>query len=92
MDAAGNLYGTSEAGGTYDSGSVFKLTPGNDSWSYTDLFNFKFRDGVVNLTGYQPLSSVTLDASGNLYGTATLGGLTGIICTAGCGVVWEITP
>ena len=92
MDAAGNLYGTTVAGGTYGTGSVFKLTPGNGGWSYTDLFNFKFRDGDVNLTGYQPLSSVTLDTGGNLYGTAYLGGLTSPTCYPGCGLVWEITP
>jgi uncharacterized repeat protein (TIGR03803 family) len=54
IDTAGNLYGTTAGEGTYGSGSVFKLMPDNGGWSYTDLFNFNFRDGVVNLTGYHP--------------------------------------
>jgi len=34
FDAAGNLYGTSPSGGTYDGGNVFELTPGTDSWTF----------------------------------------------------------
>ena len=36
-DAAGNLYGTTSAGGTFDSGTVFKLDP---SGNETVLYNF----------------------------------------------------
>ena len=92
MDTAGNLYGTTANEGAYGGGSVFKLTPANGSWSYTDLYSFKFGDGVVNPNGASPQSAVTLDSSGNLYGTAYLGGLTPRICPNGCGVIWEITP
>jgi hypothetical protein len=41
-------------------------------------------------TGDSPFGGVTLDAKGNLYGTAFLGGKGA--CNLGCGVVWEITP
>jgi uncharacterized repeat protein (TIGR03803 family) len=81
LDAAGNLYGTTESDGVFSLGSVFKLTPAGDSWTFTSLYDFQAGTG-----GYNPVSGVALDSSGNLYGTTTLGG------THGAGVVWEIVP
>ena len=81
MDAAGNLYGTSEADGLYQEGTVFKLTPSDGGWTYTDLHDF-----TGGSDGAFPVGSVTLDSQGNLYGTTNIGG------TANAGVVWEITP
>jgi uncharacterized repeat protein (TIGR03803 family) len=85
MDAAGNLYGTTYADGAYAYGSVFKLTRNNGSWSYTDLHDF-----TSGADGANPVGGVSLDASGNLYGTTSDGA--GGPCTLGCGTVWEITP
>ena len=79
IDGAGNLYGTTCADGTHAAGNVFKLTPSNGSWSYTDLYDF-----TGGSDGAYPLSNVIVDSSGNLYGTASEGG-------QGGGVVWEIT-
>jgi len=80
MDYTGSLYGTTLRGGADDAGTVFKLAPSNGSWIYTSLHDFTGNDGIALR------SSVTWDASGNLYGTAGGGG------TYGYGVVWEITP
>jgi uncharacterized repeat protein (TIGR03803 family) len=91
LDAAGDFYGTTQGGG-YGWGSVFKLTPMNGGWSYTDLFSFNDRGGVVNLMGAMPEDTVTLDASGNIYGTAAGGGIFNDSCFGECGVIWEITP
>jgi len=74
MDAAGNLYGTTFGGGFV--GNVFKLTPGAQGWTYTDLHDFNGRDGV------EPVGGVVLDANGNIYGTTFYD----------FGEVWEITP
>ena len=84
MDAAGNLYGTAFADGAYGYGSVFKLSPGADGWSYTSLHDFTGGDDGAN-----PYSNVVFDANGNVYGTTSAGGSSGD-CSGGCGVVWEI--
>lgn len=81
MDDAGNLYGTTWAGGAYLQGSVFELTPSQGGWKYTSLHDFT--DGG---DGALPRSSIVFDTNGNLYGTASVAG------AYGYGVVWEITP
>jgi uncharacterized repeat protein (TIGR03803 family) len=69
-DSAGNLYGTTFYGGDFQSGTAFKLTPNNGSWTETVLYNF-------NGTGIEPFwpnTRLAIDASGNLYGTTFFGG------------------
>ena len=87
LDAAGNVYGTSNGTGLNQQGEVYKLTPSSGGWTYTSV-SF---DGS---NGSYPRGSVILDAAGNIYGTTVSGGngpcnVEGI---TGCGVVWEITP
>src|SRR5262249_27533773 len=62
MDGSGNLYGTTRNGGAYNDGTVFKVAPG--SGVITTLASFSV------YVGYFPLSSLVMDGSGNLYGTA----------------------
>ena len=81
FDAAGNLYGTNATGGASDNGFVFKLTPSGGGWTFTDLYDFSGGND-----GGFPISNVSIDASGNLYGTTYLGG------TLGEGVIWQLTP
>jgi uncharacterized repeat protein (TIGR03803 family) len=81
LDSAGNLYGTTNEGGTHGNGTIFKLTPSNGSWAYTDLYNFTGgSDGSI------PYSNLVMDAEGNLYGTASAGGANGY------GVIFKFTP
>ena len=88
-DAAGNLYGTTLGDGAHAAGTVFKLAPSGGSWTYTALHDF-----TGGSDGGGPLTAVTFDANGNLYGTTWEGGDTSGDCHGllGCGVVWEITP
>lgn len=81
MDAAGNLYGTTLEGGSYQQGSVFKLTPAGDSWTFSTVHDFSCATDGCGVYG-----SVSFDAAGNMYGTASGGG------ARGYGTVWEITP
>ena len=69
IDASGNLYGTTISGGTYNYGSVFELTPKADGgWRETVPHSFNGKNG------YQPYANLTIDGSGNLYGTTLNGG------------------
>jgi uncharacterized repeat protein (TIGR03803 family) len=83
IDAAGNLYGTTNQGGRYNYGTVFELTPeSNGAWSETQLhvFNSNGRDG------YSPYCTLLSDKARNLYGVTYQGG------THNKGMVFEITP
>lgn len=80
LDGAGNLYGTTIAGGT-GNGVVFELSPQADgSWKYTLLHTF------VGIDGSQPDANLTLGSDGKLYGTTASGG------AHGGGVVFQLTP
>jgi uncharacterized repeat protein (TIGR03803 family) len=91
MDSEGNLYGATPYGGIHDAGSIFKLMPMNGTWTYTDLYDFRWRDGAVSLGAF-PNGGIVLDANGDLYGTAQIGGPENSNCPSGCGVIWKITP
>jgi uncharacterized repeat protein (TIGR03803 family) len=73
FDAAGNLYGTTNGGGTDRfGGTVFQLTPNQGGgWSESVLHSFTGKDGL------NPLAGVILDQAGNLYGTTGGGGAFG---------------
>lgn len=84
MDAAGNLYGSTVRGGDFGGGTVFELSPSGSGWTHTVLYSF-----TGGTDGGEPYKGVTLDATGNLYGTAVTGG--GGACEGGCGVVFKLT-
>jgi uncharacterized repeat protein (TIGR03803 family) len=86
FDSEGNLYGTTDLGGAYSSGVVFKLAPNGSSWSETVLYSFK-----SGSDGAYPLSDLSFDSAGNLYGTTSAGG--GSSCGySGCGSLFKLTP
>ncbi len=87
QDANGNLYGTSCHDGAYGQGLVFELAPSGSGWTETSLHSF-----TGGTDGSCPKAAVTLDASGNIFGVASTGGLQGGCEGLGCGTVWEITP
>lgn len=79
FDTAGNLYGTTSQGGTAGLGTVYELTPNSDgTWSEAVLYSFQ-----GGSDGSSPNSAISLDAAGNLYGTAAGG-------TYGQGVVFRL--
>jgi uncharacterized repeat protein (TIGR03803 family) len=87
-DSAGNLYGTTFAGGPggFGHGTVFMLSPdGNGNWQETTLHNFSGK-----ADGAGPLSALVLDRSGNIYGTTSAGASS--YCVGGCGVIFKLTP
>jgi len=80
VDAAGNLYGVTTWGGLYDGGTIFELTPGNNGWTETILYNFCPQPGCPE---GRPLSALTLGPDGVLYGVAS---------ALGSGAAFELTP
>jgi uncharacterized repeat protein (TIGR03803 family) len=77
VDAAGNIYGTTEHG----DGTVFDLAAlGNSNYEHTVLWTFNGKDGA------NPAGGLILDSSGRLYGTTTWGGL-----HHQAGVVFEVS-
>jgi uncharacterized repeat protein (TIGR03803 family) len=83
----GALYGTTTYGGTYNGGTVFKLTPSGSRYRETYLYSFNGANG-----GF-PNASLIADAGGALYGTTAWGG--DGQCPGsfeGCGVVFKLTP
>jgi uncharacterized repeat protein (TIGR03803 family) len=86
-DSSGNLYGTTVQGGAPGYGVVFELTPPtppSTTWAYTQLYAFCSKSNCVD--GANPWGKLTMDASGNLYGTTSNGG------SQGLGAVFELTP
>jgi uncharacterized repeat protein (TIGR03803 family) len=85
MDTNGSLYGTTNLGGAYAGGMVFKLSPpsaAGGKWSEAVLWSFA--SGTDD--GQEPSGGLIMDPNSNLYGT-TLGGGTFLGGTA-----FEITP
>jgi uncharacterized repeat protein (TIGR03803 family) len=92
-DPAGNLYGTTGAGGgspggcggLFGCGTVFELTPPSyEGGDWTETILFAFQDGSND--GGSPEAPLILDAGGNLYGTTYKGG------AFGAGTVFELSP
>ena len=83
--ANGNFYGTTEAGGAYNQGTFFEMTP---SGKLTTLYSFCAQvDGSGNCTdGNYPLAAPFQASNGNLYGTTYFGG------PSNFGTAYEITP
>jgi uncharacterized repeat protein (TIGR03803 family) len=78
IDSSGNLYGTTQGGGTSSDGTAFEVV--NGSGTITTLASFS------GTNGQQPQSKLTMDSNGNLYGTTWNGG------TNSDGNVFELTP
>src|SRR5450631_768013 len=86
-----NLYGVTGCGGTYNSGTVFKVTLAGKE---TILYSF-----TGGTDGGGPDGALIRDAKGNLYGTTLSGGnsLHSLNCNntnflGGCGTVFELSP
>ena len=75
MDKSGNLYGTTDSGGTGGAGVVFRLSPpqgGSGNWSESVLWNFSENS---KKNGFRPgFGKLNVDIGGNLYGTTQSGG------------------
>jgi hypothetical protein len=92
IDGAGDLFGTTEFGGTFTSycqsgcGTVFELSPApHKTWTYTVIQKF---DGKTD--GATPEDPLLFDGSGNIYGTTLEG--QGNASGGYGGAAFELTP
>jgi uncharacterized repeat protein (TIGR03803 family) len=81
FDTSGNLYGTTDFGGSNGFGVVFQLTNSGGTWSENVLWSFS--GGASD--GCYPYAGLVMDSSGNLYGTTSSCGANGR------GTVFELT-
>jgi len=88
IDSSGNLYGTTNSGGSGQfgfGGTVFELSPPSQpggTWSETILYSF----GASREDASGPQASVIFDAQGNPYGTTIAVG------ELGPGAVFQLMP
>ncbi len=91
FDAQGNLYGTSQLGGTRGEGTVFELLPAQGGgWTEKVLYDLGQCPSEPCSGISEPEGSLIFDAHGNLYGTATTGGPGGEF--GGKGAAFELSP
>ena len=81
-DASGNLFGTAFIGGSGGGGTIFELV--NSGGTYTETILHGFTD--LSGDGFYVMADLTMDPSGNLYGTTQQGG------TYGYGMAFQLTP
>jgi uncharacterized repeat protein (TIGR03803 family) len=70
LDKSGNLFGTTNTGGSGYNGTVFELSPpsaGQSAWTENLLYSFNTYEAD------RPTGSLVQDSNGVLYGTATAG-------------------
>jgi uncharacterized repeat protein (TIGR03803 family) len=83
MDSAGNLYGTTQVGGTHGNGTVFRIT---HAGAESVIHSFS---GLPD--GGAPWAGLIMDSAGKLYGTTTEGGLNADH-DSNRGTVFSVTP
>ncbi|MBN3763277.1 choice-of-anchor tandem repeat GloVer-containing protein [Burkholderia sp. Ac-20365] len=83
LDGAGNLFGTTSAGGTVNMGAVFELKRNGDG-IYASAITLLHSFTGTGADGQNPVASLILDSSGNLFGTTNSGG------SASVGTVFEL--
>jgi uncharacterized repeat protein (TIGR03803 family) len=81
FNAAGDIFGTTQVGGTSSDGTIFQLVANADgSWTEHVLYSFSGSDGA------SPLGNLVVDSLGNLYGMTGGGGINGQ------GVAYKLAP
>jgi uncharacterized repeat protein (TIGR03803 family) len=90
IDSTGALFGATYSGGMHGCcGILFRLVPNGAQSQYQVLYRFcSLRDCK---DGANPSAPLTIDSSGNIFGTARAGGGNDLYNYAGGGTVFELT-
>jgi len=91
-DGAGNLYGTTQSGGSMGYGTAFELSQSDQSWTETIIYSFCSAGPPICSDGRGPFYGPIFDANGNLYGSTQSGGIGTHCPDSGCGVIYELSP
>jgi hypothetical protein len=91
LDKSGDVFGTTEVGGTIGDGTVYELSPPavtGGAWTENILYNF-----AGGTDGFGPTVGVIRRGSA-LYGTTSIGGNQGCVyySNVGCGTVFSLVP
>lgn len=70
VDANGDLFGTTENGGSNNGGTVFEITKTAGGYAATPTILINFNGA----NGRQPLAGLIANANGDLFGTTFAGG------------------
>jgi uncharacterized repeat protein (TIGR03803 family) len=96
VDAQGNVFGTTTGGGNGNCnryipgcGSLYELTPGTSGWSIRFLHYFHAFE--LRPDGGAPMGALLSGPDRSLFGTTTIGGISGANGVMG-GTVFEISP
>lgn len=100
FDSAGNLHGTTAAGGSttacggFGCGALYELSPtAGGGWQEAIQFHF-----TNSKSGGEPAGNLFFDTQGNIFGANLLGGTNVDDCSGGdgglfgCGLVFELSP
>ena len=79
LDGNGYLYGVTEGGGAFESGTLFRVSSLDDAFEPIKSFN-----GTDE--GWTPMARPLIASDGSIYGTTQMGG------SAGQGVVYRVDP
>jgi len=82
----GKIYGATDQGGSKGWGIIYELTPTKSGWAKKTIHDFtRLREGEY------PITELTADKAGDLYGTTTMGGRPLCYYGRGCGTVFKLT-
>jgi len=90
IDATGNIYGTTTKDAANNSGAIWKLAAPNYT-SMTALHAFCKEKSCVDGNGSSALNGMTVDGTGNVYGSTPWGGNSDIDNKNGFGTLFKIS-
>lgn len=92
VDGSGNLFGVA-GWGAHGDGIVYELAKSGASWNESVVYNFCSDPGTLPVChdGKSPGANLLIDStSGDIYGTASVGGDAYTLTTDGAGVVYRL--
>jgi uncharacterized repeat protein (TIGR03803 family) len=84
FDSSGDLFGTTQLGGSANGGAVFEIVKTANGYASTPTILLNFGSVAAGSNANQPDGGLFVDAAGNIFGTTLDGG------TGNLGTLWEL--